>query len=353
MQISTSYLFDRATKQMGSVQADLAKTQAQVAAQKQVLSPSDAPDKAAAIQRLKSVMSRQDSYSHTLETVNSRLNSEDTTLSNASDILIRVKELSIQANTDTMSSNNRKSLGAELQGLRNQLLSLANTQDSNGNYLFAGSQVRQPAFADNGAGKIVYLGDQTRMNVVVGEQRSIPINRTGSDAFVRVVRAEIDPTTKEPNGILKGVGFFESLDDLIKGVNGDDTSVDSNVGLPDYVYNNQKSPAENTVAAKAAEAENIAFRLAYAMKQGTGEVDGLLQGILLARANVGTDMRVVEQQQNVVDETTLNLKSTLSNIEDLDYVEAIAKMKKQMLALEATQSSFAQISRLSLFNYIK
>lgn len=321
MQISTSYLFDRATQQMGSVQADLAKTQAQVAAQKQVLSPSDAPDKAAAIQRLKSVMSRQDSYSHTLETVNSRLNSEDTTLSNASDILIRVKELSIQANTDTMSSNNRKSLGAELQGLRNQLLSLANTQDSNGNYLFAGSQVRQPAFADNGSGKIVYLGDQTRMNVVVGEQRSIPINRTGSDAFVRVVRAEIDPTTNKPNGILKGVGFFESLDDLIKGVNGALSSDGSDPGVT--------------------------------MKRGTVEVDSLLQGILLARANVGTDMRVVEQQQNVVDETTLNLKSTLSNIEDLDYVEAIAKMKKQMLALEATQSSFAQISRLSLFNYIK
>ena len=323
MQISTSYLFDRATKQMGSVQADLAKTQAQVAAQKQVLSPSDAPDKAAAIQRLKSVMSRQDSYSQTLNTVNARLNSEDTTLSNASDILIRIKELSIQANTDTMSSTNRKSLGAELQGLRNQLLSLANTQDSNGNYLFAGSQVRQPAFADNGAGKIVYLGDQTRMNVAVGEQRSIPINRTGSDAFVRVVRTVTaeDPDTGIESSSLEGVGFFESLDDLIKGVNGAASSDGSDPGMT--------------------------------MKRGTVEVDSLLQGVLLARANVGTDMRVVEQQQNVVDETTLNLKSTLSNIEDLDYVEAIAKMKKQMLALEATQSSFAQISQLSLFNYIK
>jgi flagellar hook-associated protein 3 FlgL len=239
--------------------------------------------------------------------VNARLSAEETTLSNASDILIRVKELSIQAYTDTMSSTSRQAVGAELQGLRNQLLSLANTQDSNGNYLFAGSRVGQPAFATDG----VYQGDETRMNAVVGEQRTIPINRSGSEAFVRVVRTDED-------GSSTGIGFFESLDDLIKavkGLSGTDSS--------------------------------------EAMKRGAGEVDSLLQGVLLAQANVGTDMRVVEQQQNVVEETTLNLTTTLSNIEDLDYAQAITKMKKQMLALEATQSSFAQISQLSLFNFIK
>ena len=53
MKISTSYLFDRATERMGNLQSRLATTQAQLAATKQILSPSDAPDKAAAIQRLK------------------------------------------------------------------------------------------------------------------------------------------------------------------------------------------------------------------------------------------------------------------------------------------------------------
>ena len=314
MQISTSYLFDRATTQMGTVQSDLAKTQAQIAARKQVLSPSDAPDQAAAIQRLKSVMSRQESYSKSLDTFTSRLNSEDSVLGSASDILIRVKEISIQANTDTMSAANRKALGTELQGLRNQLLSLANSQDSNGNYLFSGSRVGQPAFAEDGSGKVDYQGDQTRMNVVVGEQRSIPINRSGTDAFVRLVRSD---TTTDP-ATTTGVGFFQSLDDLIKGVNG------------------------------ASGSDTRAL-----MQRGTGEVGSLLQGVLMARANVGTDMRVVEQQASVVDETTLNLTSTLSNIEDLDYASAITKLSKQMLALEATQSSFAKISQLSLFNYIK
>ena len=43
MQVSTSYLFDRASKQMVNIQNDLAKSQQEIAAQKQVLNPSDAP----------------------------------------------------------------------------------------------------------------------------------------------------------------------------------------------------------------------------------------------------------------------------------------------------------------------
>lgn len=307
MKISTNYLFDRATQQMGTAQANLSKTQAQIAAAKQVLNPSDAPDQAAAIQRLKSVIGRQDSHTRALNTIQTRLSAEDTTLRSASDLLIRVKEISIQAANDTLNPVDRQALGIEFKGLREQLLSLANTQDSNGNYLFAGSRLRQPAFADDASGHLVYQGDQTRMNVVVGEQRSLQVNRTGSEAFVRVVRTDA-------NGLASGIGFFQVLDDLLAGINGFDP---------------------------------------VAMQRGIGETDSLLQGVALAQADVGTDMKVVEQQGNVVNDTIMNLKTTLSNIEDLDYASAITQMNKQMLALEAAQGSFAKISQLSLFNYIR
>ena len=73
----------------------------------------------------------------------------------------------------------------------------------------------------------------------------------------------------------------------------------------------------------------------------------------LAQANVGTDLNVVDQQGQVIDDTKLTLKTTLSNVEDLDMAEAITKMNKQMLSLEASQSSFAKITQLNLFNFIK
>jgi flagellar hook-associated protein 3 FlgL len=89
------------------------------------------------------------------------------------------------------------------------------------------------------------------------------------------------------------------------------------------------------------------------MTRGVGEMDNLLNGVRLAQANVGTDLNVVDQQKQVISDTNLTLKTTLSNIEDLDMASAITKMNKQMLSLEASQSSFAKISQLNLFNFIK
>lgn len=307
MKISTSYLFDRSVSQMSTVQSDLAHTQAQVSAGKQVLNPSDAPDQAAAIQRLKTVLSKQDSYSKTLTTVKARLEGEDTTLKGVSDLLIRAKEIAVQSANDTLSPQNRQALGVELKAVRDQMFSLANSKDSNGNFYFSGSRLKQPPFAQDAQGQATYKGDQTRMYVQVGDQRSIPLNRSGSDAFVGVTRT--DSTGQKANR-----EFFGVMDDLIAGINSSDRT---------------------------------------AMRRGVGEMDNLLNGVSLAQANVGTDLNVVDQQGQVIDDTKLTLKTTLSNVEDLDMAEAITKMNKQMLSLEASQSSFAKITQLNLFNFIK
>ena len=307
MKISTHLLFERGSAQMSSFQTKLTQTQAQLAQGKQVINASDAPNQAATIQRLKSILSRQESYQSSLNTVKARLEGEDTTLQSVSNLLVRAKEVSVQGANDTLSAADRKSLGTEMQALRDQLLSLANTKDSNGNYLFSGSRVKQPPFVETANGSPVYMGDQTRMNVRVGEQRSIPMNRTGTDAFVPVARADI-------NNRESGVGFFQVFDDLIAGLN----------------------DSKGT-----------------AIRRGIGEIDALKQGVSLAQAQIGTNLNVVDQQSSVVEDTTLNLKTTLSSIEDLDYASAITKMNQQMLSLEAAQSSFAKISQLNLFNYIK
>ena len=307
MKISTNLMFEKAAKQMTSSQTNLAKSQAQLAQGKQIINPSDAPDQASTVQRLKSILSRQDSYQTALNTVQSRLQGEDSTLSSVSDLLIRAKEIAVQANNDTLSPDNRKALGVELQGLRDQMLSLANTRDSSGNFLFGGSKVTQAPFISVAGGSPQYAGDQTRMSVMVGENRTMPINRTGTDAFVPVNRTL-------PDGTTQGVGFFNVMDDLIKGVNTSDRPK---------------------------------------MQGGLGELDTLLGGLSMARANIGSGLKGIDQQTSVIEDTVLNLKTTLSSVEDLDYASAITKMNQQMLSLEAAQSSFAKISQLNLFNYIK
>ena len=148
MKISTSALFDRATQQMTTVQTGLAKSQAQLASGKQIVTASDAPDQAADIQRLQSIINRQDSYAATLGTVQTRLKTEESSLQSVSTLLLRIKEISVQSASATLNPTDRQALAVEMGGLRDQMLSLANAQDSMGNYLFAGSRVGQPAFAE-------------------------------------------------------------------------------------------------------------------------------------------------------------------------------------------------------------
>ncbi|MGA1695122.1 MAG: flagellar hook-associated protein FlgL [Burkholderiaceae bacterium] len=307
MKISTTYLYDRAVAQMTTSQSNLAKSQAQLASGKNVLQPSDAPEEAVSIQRLKSVIARQESFEQAIQTTENRLKTEETALDGVSNVLTRLKELAIQAANDTYGPKDREIIAIEMQGLQEDLLSFANTRDSNGAYLFSGSRVFTPPFERQPDGEVVYQGDETINLVEVGDQRQLRANRTGTQVFDRVVRTN-------PDGTQSGVSFFQSVQDLVNAVRSSDRDL---------------------------------------MNRGLGELNDLSDGVSLAIARVGSDMNVVTGQRAVLEETRLQLQLVLSEAEDLDYTEAVTKMQKQMLALEASQASFAQISRLSLFEYIR
>ena len=307
MKISTTLYFERATQQMGDVQAKLTKVQEQMSTGLQIVKPSDSPDKAALVTRLESELARQSSYQDTLKAVNVRLTAQETALTNSSDVLSRVKELATQAANDTLSPADRQSVAVELSSLREQLMSLGNSQDSNGNYLFSGSKASMPPYAKDAKGVVSYQGDQARMRVNVGDSRRMNLNMPGSDAFVRLVR-------DDGKGGKTGVDFFQALDDLVTAVKNSDHA-------------------------------NI--------QRGISEVDGMQQGVSDGLAQVGTDLSVVDMQNSVLDQVVLRLKTTRSDVEDLDYTEAATRLNKDQLALQAAQSSFSKISQLSLFNYIK
>ena len=307
MKISTSLFFDRALNQMVTTQNSLAQSQAQLSTGKKVVQVSDAPDEATAIQRLKSVIARQDSFEQAVKTTQNRLNAEETALEATANIMVRMKELTVQALNDTYGPKDREIIAVEMQGLQEDLLSYANTRDVNGAYLFSGSRVFTPPFAANAQGDIVYQGDETVNLVEVGDQRSLRLNRTGTEVFGRVTR-------DLPNGSTEGRSFFQSVQDLVDAVRTSDRG---------------------------------------AMNRGLAEFDTLNQQVAISQAKVGSAMNVVSNQTAVLEETRLQLKTVLSEIEDLDYTEAVTEMQKRMMALEASQASFAQISRLNLFDYIR
>jgi flagellar hook-associated protein 3 FlgL len=300
-------MFDRAIAQMGITQDRLSKTQTQLSTTKQINKPSDAPDQAATITRLKSAIDRQNSYVTTINSVKDKLSQQETAASNATDVLTRLKELTIQAANDTYSAVDRKSIDLEVKQLRDQLLSLANTQDVNGNFIFSGSRVSKQAFATDNNGKLVYQGDQTVSSTGVGDQSAVDMNRSGTNPFDKIVR--VDGNNKKT-----AVGFFQVIDDLSAALQANDAST---------------------------------------IKRAVGEVGTLQQGLSDSLASIGAATNKIDNQASLAEENVLRMKATLSQVEDTDYTKAIADMNKDMLALQAAQSSFAKISQLNLFDYIK
>ena len=303
MKISTAFLFDRATERMGTIQGRLATTQAQLAVSKQILNPSDAPDQAAAIQRLKGEVERQESHVRTLQVAMRRYTGEETALKSANDLLIRLRELGVQAANDTLAPDDRKAIAVEMRALRDQLLSLGNTRDDSGNYLFSGTRVNTPAFGQNAEGAVDYQGDQTQTRIPAGVERTVQFTRSGTDVFRRVVRED-----------RSAVGFFDALDQMIEAVQTSKTG---------------------------------------GIQQGLYDINQMHNNLSLAQAQNGSDQQVVQSQLDVLQDTALRLKSTLSDIEDLDYAEAVTRMNKEALALQAAMGSFSKISSLTLFDYIR
>ena len=307
MKVSTSYLFDRATQSMGNLQSRLATTQAQLAATKQILSPSDAPDKAAAIQRLKGEIDRQDNNSKNLQVAMRRFSVEESALKTSLNLLDRLKELSLQAANDTLGPADRKAIAVEMRSIRNQVLGLGNTQDDSGNYIFSGTKVNVPAFAENADGQVQYQGDQTQISIPAGNERQVQFTRSGTDVYSRVIRTD-------SQGAKSSVSFFDALDQMITAVENSNTKD---------------------------------------IQQGVGDLTQMHNNVSLALAKSGSDQATIDYQSQVIDETTLRLKSTLSEVEDLDYTEAVTRMNKEMMALQAAMGSFSKISGLSLFDYIR
>src|SRR5206468_3053879 len=110
--------------------------------------PSDDPIAAAELARLSASSSQTKAQLSTIDTVRGDAELTESSLSDASDIFVRLKELALQGANGNLSADERKSIGLEASGLKGALLSLSNARGQRG-YLFSGSQVTTAAFDAN------------------------------------------------------------------------------------------------------------------------------------------------------------------------------------------------------------
>ena len=307
MKISTTQIFERSIDQMSSQRTKVAEIQAQLAAGKQLVQPSDDAEKTGIIQRLSSAFNRQEMYETTLDSVTSRLEVEESAVMSAENIMQRVRELAVQGTNGTLGEGDRKILAHEVSSLRDELLSLANSQDASGNYVFSGSMAKTSAFVESADGTVNYRGDDNQVQVAISEQRSMFMNRPGDEIFTSIVRSN-------PGAGSERISFFNVMDDFA-----------------DALENNNSTGVQRSL----------------------NEISGLTEGMATSIADVGTRMNTAQNQKDILSETKLRYQALLSNAEDLDYAKAVTELSAEMLSMEAAQASFAKISQLSLFDYIR
>lgn len=307
MQISTGQLFDRGTQQMSAQKSKVSEMQAKLSSGKQILNPSDDAEKAGTIQRIKTAAGRQDSYQQTLNTINDRLSTEDAALRSVDNVMQRVRVLAVQASSDTATASDREILAVEVDSLRGELLALTNMQDSTGNYVFSGSKMRTAPYQADSSGAVTYQGDNNIMEVNVSDQRRMAVNRPGNDVFTPVLRDEDDGSTTR-------IGFFTVLEDFMDSLQANDGD---------------------------------------GARRALTEVSQVTDNLSLSLASVGGRINEVDAQFDILGDTKIRFESMLSDAEDLDYAKAVSDLTAEMLSLEAGQASFARISQISLFDYIR
>ena len=407
MRISTSQLFQLGIKSVLDQQATVSKLQQQIASGKRIQSPADDPAGAVRILDVRQAIDTTSQYQRNINLARERLAVEDSTLDSSVDLLQRVRELAIQANNDTQSPETRAAIATEIRQRLEDLLALANTTGANGEYIFSGFNTKTQPFAVDGAGNHVYQGDQGQRFLQVSATRQVADRDTGADVFMNLATGNgsfavgdnpantgsglIDPGSVTDYAALTGDEYrivfsngaadpsapadqYEILDGegnslataaYTPGAAIEFDGIQTHItGAPNHGDEFSVGPSTNqdvfsTVLdlALALEGDNGTLqsrtRLHNATSQFLMNIDQAEDKLLQTRAAVGARMNVVDTQENLNEDFTLNLSKTLSSIEDLDFAEAVSLLQQQLVGLEAAQAAFVRVQGLSLFDYLR
>ena len=304
MRISTLNVERAGIDSILNQQAKLSNTQQQVASGKRIVNPSDDPADATRILDLKKTQARTEQYQDNITLAENRLSREESALDSVVDVLQRVRELAIQGLNGTQGSSNRTSLAGEIRSRLDELLGIANSQDASGEYLFSGFQTHTKPFDGdpflaNGA-TFRYNGDEGQRASQISSTRQIDTNDPGSEIFMGV-----DDDNGTPSDIFSLVY--------------------------DFAVNMEADNPNPTVL---------------------NHIDAAMENVLTTQAKVGSRLNVVDSQKMTNEDHILTTKSAISDLEDLDYAEAISRMNLQLTGLQAAQQAYTKVQGLSLFNFI-
>lgn len=400
IRISSQQIFSGGISRLQELNSSLNQTQEQISTGKRVNQPSDDPVAAARILKLDQELSRIETYQRNAGLAENRLQQEESTLASSVDIVQRVRELTVQAGNGSLSANDRKSISSELKERLGQLADIANTRDASGEYIFSGFQGTTAAFAKDASGSWVYQGDEGQRVLEIDDGVTVPISDHGKGIYSSIPRAafgESDPGNA-PDARIDGIQVVD--DGAFSAVSPDDITitVDTTAGTISAVNSRTGAPLTTpTIPYTSGESFEIAGVQATITDAGDGDeftiragekqsvfatienlIDGLdnidkgspagqaayddliaaslqnldnaQESIVQKQTELGGRLNAVESTKSFLEDSSVYSEEIRSELRDVDYAEAISNLSFQSFVLQAAQQSFAQVSRLSLFD---
>ncbi|WP_312441113.1 MULTISPECIES: flagellar hook-associated protein FlgL [Stutzerimonas] len=189
MRISTLQAFNNGVAGLQRNYANATRTQEQISTGNRILTPADDPVASVRLLQLDQQQNVLSQYNANLTAAKNSLTQEEVTLNSVNTVLQRVRELAVQAGNGGLSAEDRKSIAAELTEREDELLSLMNTRNARGEYLFSGFQGKTQPFVRAGDGSYSYQGDEGQRKLQIASSLNIPISDNGKSIFQNITNA--------------------------------------------------------------------------------------------------------------------------------------------------------------------
>lgn len=404
MRISTSMIFDQGVRGMGLRQDNLYRLQEQLSTNKRINRPSDDPVGAAQVQSLTQSRARTESFLLNGKAAGSVLAISESQISTAVNTIQDVMQLAVQAGNSGLGDQERLMLATQIEASYKQLLSIANADDGNGVYLYAGTRGTTTPFVEVSPGVVAYVGDQGQREMQIDASRRIAISDNGNDIFMNVRNGNgtfvtsanpantgsgsIDPgSVADPALITRNnyeITFSVAAGVTRYTVRNTTTNTDvvtnatynpgTGIAVDGMAFNISGSPANGDRFAIAPSTSQSIFTTlnqfieslrtpinndpsVAAQAQTTrlstmANLQSGLRTVLKVQTDIGSRLKEIDVGAEANEGLKVQYTGSISRLEDLDFTKAYSDFVQAQVTLQAAQQSFQKVMGLSLFNYL-
>ena len=384
--------------QLDSLESNISVTQNDITSGDAYTEPSQDPTAAGEVDNYDQVLAQSQQYSTNASAAQGGLNTEDSALTQVTSQLQSLRDLALEANSGTESTQNLSAIATQVQQIQQSLLGLANTQDGNGNYIFGGYATQTQPFALTATGA-AYSGDngQNQVQIAAGQTVASADNGntvfnnilTGNGSFTVTANAAntgsgligaatvTDPTAytagdyainfttadnyqvvnSTTNAVVTSGTYTSGQAISFNGTNinltGTPAAGDSFAVTPST---NQSifSTVQNLVTALQA-ANGTATSSTQLSNSITGAINDIgqaLDQVATVQASVGGRLNAITTQLSVNTSQQTQLQTTIASLQGLNIVSAYSTLEAQNTTLSAAMQAFTITQGLSLFKYI-